>query len=291
MQKTMLWVLAGMLMTVGCGRKGPTNIGVIIDSEGKHHFNGDCLLAVETFRTPTGALRLKTHSVGCASWQDQDLETGWFVFAETPRRLWVCYGRDAFNIELFEDDYSDCQGVLQSHYIFEIPQPVLARLPDNMKAEVRAHARSLGEVPPGTGTSLTVTGPEGATGFIIIQHVDKTLTRRLKLDATENVLPGTYDVNRVSLDFTKGDTKARLCGTSGRIAVSEGANTVEIGKNLKLVMTVDKDTDKSDAYRISHMRLRGAAGEEYRPYTSRSILTSHVTSGGNEKRLTKIVFT
>ena len=124
-----------LLLIPGCGEKGPRNIGVIIDSVGKHPVNGQYVSYLEVKEDDEWKLRLWFASANypSAASDDMSLRAGWFVYAESQTRFWAFDGDET--LRLFEYLGSPGHAVeTQDPYSpDEIPREILHRLPESLQ--------------------------------------------------------------------------------------------------------------------------------------------------------------
>jgi hypothetical protein len=124
-----------LLLIPGCGEKGPRNIGVIIDSVGKHPVNGQYVSYLEVKRNDEGKLRLWFGSANypSASSDDMDLLEGWFVYAESQARFWAFNGDETLKLWEYSGSPGNATLFQDPHSPDEIPREILPRLPGSLQ--------------------------------------------------------------------------------------------------------------------------------------------------------------
>jgi hypothetical protein len=125
------------------------NIAVMIVSPGKYPIRGKYLEAIGIEETKDKNLRITLFTPGGTQKPIADLEERWFIYPETPNRIWIYYGNDILELQEFSKNRSATSSpLLKTSLISDIPKPVATRIPQSLRnklVQASKEARTDGE--------------------------------------------------------------------------------------------------------------------------------------------------
>jgi len=113
------------------------NIGVMIVSPGKFPIQGKYLEAIGIEQTKERILRITLFTSSGTEKPIADLGERWFIYPETPDRIWIYYGNDILQLQEYSKNRSAASSpLLKTSLISQIPKPVSARIPQSLRKKL-----------------------------------------------------------------------------------------------------------------------------------------------------------